>query len=588
MSSHAHSLSPMLAWPHASALARAALHRATARLLRPLRLLSGRSVTLRAQGLALPIPLPARSGPAHGADIYRGLWRLAGHEISAEGRSVFARHDAPRRWQEELHAFEWIFELLQPHHPLWRMTARQLVLDWAHCLRQRGLPPVALHPAVSARRMINLVTAAPLLLEEAEPGFTPQLMHVFTTQMRLLLRQPLAGLLATDALWVLIAQAVAAYGIAGFERLREPALRRLDEELQRQFLPDGGHVSRAPHVQLAFLSVLLPLRHALEMAGMEPPAGLQAATEKGIPMLRLFQHADGGLALFHGGDALHRARLRALLNMDVVGGAPLNHAPHAGYARLARGGSVALVDVGAPPAPVYHATGALSPLALEFSCESGRIFTSCGAPLNGHPDLMLAARTSAAHCMPTLESTDAGVLLDNALTRTLFGQPLAGGAPVTAELTSAEPGTLLEASHGAYGLQVRRRLFLTADGNDLRGEDAFLPPEGAPAPDAPYAIRFHLHPAVNASLSRDGRSLLLVLPNRTAWSFSAKEGAITLEESLLMAGESGPRPTRQIVLRGDIPQEGCAVHWKLARVEPSANTTRRRKSTAKAPSLPLE
>ena len=589
MSSHAQLSSPTLAWPQASALARIAMQRATARLLRPVRAFSGRSVTMRAQGLALPMPLPARATTASGADIYRGLWRLAGHEVAAEGRTVFARDDAPRRWQEELHAFDWIFELLQPGHRLWRMTARQLTLDWADCLRQRGLPPVALRPLVAARRMINLVAAAPLLLEDAETGFAPQLMQLFTTQMRLLLRQPLAGLSSVEALWVLMAQACATLGIAGFQRAREATLRRLDEELRQQFLPDGGHVSRAPHVLLALLSVLVPLRRALELAGLEPPPGLREATEKGVPMLRFFQHADGGLALFHGGDALRRAQLRAVLEMDTVGGAPLNHAPHAGFARLARGGSVLLVDVGAPAAPMHHEMAALSPLALEFSCESGRIFTGCGAPLTGRDDLMMAARLSAAHCMPTLEEADAGVLLDNALTRALFGQPLAGGAPVTAELVNAEAGMLLDASHDAYGLRVRRRLFLSADGNDLRGEDAFLPQEAGATPGAPYAVRFHLHPAVSANLSRDGRSVLLVLPNRTAWSFSAKEGAVSLEESLFMAGEAGPRPTRQLVLRGTIPARGCAVHWKLARVNATAARTRRRRNRmVDAPALPLE
>ena len=587
MSSHAQHLPPTVAWPHIAMLARAVAQRAAARMLRPVRAFSSRSVTLRAQGMALALPMPARASAARGADIYRGLWRLAGHEAIAGGRTVFDRRDAPARWQEELHAFDWIFELLQPGQRLWRMTARQLVLDWAHCLRRRGLPAAALRAAVAGRRMINLVAAAPMLLEEAEADFAPHLMQLFTSQMRMLRRQPLAGLLAVDALWVLMAQAFAALGIVGFERQREASLRRLDEELQRQFLPDGGHVSRAPGVLLELLAVLVPLRGALEHLGMEVPVGLRAATEKGLPMLRFFQHADGGLALFHGGDAHRRGQLQAVLKMDTVGGAPLTHAPYSGFARLARGGSVALVDAGAPATPMNHAAAALSPLALEFSCEGGRIFTSCGAPMNGDSRLLVAARLSAAHCLPMLEEADAGVLLDNALTRSLFGRPLAGGAPVTAELVAADAGVLLEASHEACGLQVRRRLFLSDDGGDLRGEDAFLPPQGG-AEAAPYVIRFHLHPAVTASLSRDGRSVLLVLPNRVAWSFSARDGAVALEDSLFMSGEAGPRPTRQIVLRGDIPAKGCVVRWKLVRVASGKQARRRQRKGEEAPGLPLE
>ncbi len=587
MPSHAQHASSIATWPHVSILLRAAAQRAAARMLRPARLFPGRSVTLRAQGLALHVPAPARAVLARGADIYRGLWRLAGHEVHAGGRTVFDRADAPARWQEELHSFDWIFELLQPGQRLWRLTARQLVLDWARCLRRRGLPEAALRPAVAGRRMINLVAAAPLLLEEAEDDFAPRLMQLFTNQMRMLRRQPLAGLLAADALWVVMAQAHAALGIVGFERVREACLRQLDVELRRQFLPDGGHVSRAPKVLLELLAVLLPLRWALEHLGLEPPAGLRAATEKGLPMLRFFQHADGGLALFHGGDAPCRGRVQALLDMDTVGGAPLTHAPHSGFARLARGGSVVLVDAGAPAAPMRHAAAALSPLALEFSCESGRIFTSCGAPMNGDPRLSVAARLSAAHCMPMLDEADAGVLLDNALTRSLLGQPLAGGAPVAAEVVASDAGMLLEASHEAYGLRVRRRLFLSDDGNDLRGEDAFLPADGAGEARS-HVIRFHVHPAVKASLSRDGRSVLLVLPNRVAWSFSVRDGAVALEESLFMAGDAGPRPTRQIVVRGDIPAGGRVVHWKLTRIAATKGTRSRRNARENAPMLPLE
>ncbi len=576
---------------HASLL-RLWLPRAVARAGQPFRTVARKPVRARAQGLAMRMPWPVRHVRAEADDLYRGAWRLAGCEVRTAGRVVFDIADAPSSWREELHRFDWLFVLLGSRRQLWRMAARTLVLDWMARLRNRGLEALALRPGVLGRRLVNMVAAAPALLDEADREFVRQFHHGITVQARLLLRATLAACPAQERLEACMARAWLALGVMGFERLREPMLQALAEELQRQFLPDGGHVSRSPAMLLDALATLVPLRTAVEQAGLAVPMPLQEAIEKGLPMLRLLRHADGGLALFQGVREPHYRLLHSVLELDAAAGAPLEHARHSGFARMARGRSVLIADVGSAPPASDNPAATLSALAFEFSHNGHRIVTGCGAPFTPEPELDLAARMSAAHSMPVLGGADAGELMDTALARRLFDTPPACGPRVAAELTGSRMGALLEAEHDAWarfpGFETRRRLFLAADGEDLRGEDAFVPVDGTRAQASTFIIRFHLHPAVTATLSRDGRSVMLRLPDRSGWTFTARNATLALEESLFMADPHGLRRTSQIVLRGACPEAGAAVQWKLARIATSGRMRRARARAEAAPSLPLE
>ena len=121
----------------------------------------------------------------------------------------------------------------------------------------------------------------------------------------------------------------------------------------------------------------------------------------------------------------------------------------------------------------------------------------------------------------------------------------------------------LEVSHDGwvkpFGAVHRRRLYLSENGDDLRGEDMVE----AAAPQ-PYAIRFHLHPSVNATMQRDGEAVLLRLPSGAGWRLRADGAPIALEESVYLGGAEARR-TEQVVLGGrqDGPQY---VKWAISKV----------------------
>ena len=152
-----------------------------------------------------------------------------------------------------------------------------------------------------------------------------------------------------DRLRARIALAFAALSLPAPASALRSATRNLAEELDRQILPDGGHISRNPMAVLELLADLLPLRQTYANQAEAPPAALIGAIERMLPALRFFRHQDGSLARFNGMGATIQDRIAAILRHDDTAGAPLLHAPHSGYERLSMGGTTVIADTGPPP-----------------------------------------------------------------------------------------------------------------------------------------------------------------------------------------------------------------------------------------------
>src|SRR6185312_2837586 len=121
----------------------------------------------------------------------------------------------------------------------------------------------------------------------------------------------------------------------------------------------------------------------------------------------------------------------------------------------------------------------------------------------------------------------------------------------------------IAAAHDGYrrrhGISYARELYLAADGDDLRGEDRLTGRAGVA-----FAVRFHLHPEIAASLAGEESGAVLRLPGGAAWRLRAVGAEIGLADSIYLgAGEL--RETRQIVLTGTTGRDGATVRWALRR-----------------------
>jgi uncharacterized heparinase superfamily protein len=202
------------------------------------------------------------------------------------------------------------------------------------------------------------------------------------------------------------------------------------------------------------------------------------------------------------------------------------------------------------------------------------------------------ARATAAHSTVTFNDTSSCRFLGAHGLQGIVGVPIVSGpGTVQVEREENEAALVLRATHDGYarrfGVLHQRTLRLRREDGRLDGEDAFLPANGRNLPRSrpdQFAIRFHLHPQVKASRLIAGHGVMLMLPSRQAWTFTALESNVELEESVYIAAPDGPRRTTQIVIFGQARQVPL-VRWTIAPAErPGAGT---RRQAAKEPELPL-
>ena len=254
-------------------------------------------------------------------------------------------------------------------------------------------------------------------------------------------------------------------------------------------------------------------------------------------------------------------------------------------ARLEAGDTVIIADTGTIPKGIDGANCHASALAFELSTLRGRIVTNLGVDRLLRADFGPVARATAAHSTVTVADTSSARILQARWLRRILGPRLVDGPRlVESRRTEEERGVWLEMRHDGYvqrfGLEHERRVFLSADGDDFRGEDTLfrLRPPPAPwwdpfgitsreEPQESFAIRFHLHPDVRASLAHDGTTVLALLPNGDGWQFRASGNAdMTLEDTVYMGQPGPPRRARQIVVTHHVFRGEAHVKWSFRRL----------------------
>jgi uncharacterized heparinase superfamily protein len=526
-------------------------------------------------------------------EIYAGRFVFAGKVVACDSRSPFEMAPPSEDWAVSLLGFGWLRHLRAADSAITRANARALVDEWIAL--NSAQDPIAWRPDVVARRIISWLSQAPLVLDDADAQFYRRFLRSLARQVRHLRHTVSQARDGVPRLQATIALCYAALCMARQQRHIRTATKRLAEELERQILPDGGHISRNPGALIELLIDLLPLRSAFTARNISPPPALLNAVDRMMPMLRFFRHGDGNFAPFNGMGPTPTDLLTTILAYDDARGAPLANAPHSGYQRLESAGTLILVDTGpAPPIAVSQEAHA-GCLAFELSAKQNRVVVNCGLPATSRGGWRQVARATAAHSTVTFNDTSSARFVElGPVRRALNGTPMIGGPREVAVTREEGPdAVVLRASHDGYAdafnIIHQRVLILSADGRRVDGEDIFTPAKGdnVPAERDAFAVRFHLHPAVKANRLADGHSAMLQMPNKEVWTFNAYEDKVDLEESVYLAGPDGPRRTLQLVIYGRA-RKVMRVQWSFAPhavQATSAGGTRRGRDDE--PQLPL-
>jgi len=484
-----------------------------------------------------------------------------GSERSAQGRiplGVAATGDAPARLRSQDWLWRWIELYGHGRGPGWT-------------------------PDLTGRRLIRWINHALFLLAGRDREQSDAFYRSLARQTGFLSRRWRAsrpGLPRFEALTRLI---YAGLSLEGMERHVAPATAALARACDDQIDEQGGLPTRNPEELLEVFTLLTWAAMALNESGRNPGHAHWAAIERIAPTLRTLRHSDGGLARFHGGGRGLEGRLDTALAASGV----KSRQPDGlsmGFARLSAGRTSVIIDAAPPPSGKASHGAHASTLAFELTSGRRPLIVNCGSGASFGQDWRRAGRATPSHSTLVLAGQSSARLGTGPQ-----NQEWLTHAPrdVPIKISHAQDGLMFEGGHDGYvrgfGLTHVRKLEMTFDGRGMAGEELLLSLSAASkrrfdkAMDAAklrgiaFAIRFHLHPDVDASVDMGGTVVSMALRSGEIWVFRGDPNTrLTLEPSIyLEKNRLKPRATKQIVLSGRAMGYATRIRWSLAKPQDS-------------------
>lgn len=509
-----------------------------------------------------------------GEQILGGVWRFgASKVVTPKGHAPWGPPFPNAHVADCIHRFHWLRDVAgQGDAGISR--ARALCVSWVD--RYGKWEAFAWRVAVTADRLINLLSAGPWLLGGLEPQAREEMLDALARHARHL---HLSGDDESDPrarfrIFVALALAGAAMDMPDYV---ETGLAGLERECARQILADGGHASRSPEALAETMIDLSAVEDLMLRLGLNAPAFLTKLLARMAPMLSFFTFPGGGLPPVNGGgDGAGGLSAAALAGHGDVA-ARFSFARLSGFQKITADRLTVLMDTGAAPELRLGGRAHAGILGLQIFDGAEALVTSCGAHTSMEPALREAARRTPAHSTLTLDGLDSAEfeLCDDTGLRAPVGPD-----GVSARRLEENDQHLIEGQHAAWrashGLLCRRRIYVSRDGARITGEDSLSRPvsETAPVtnPVAPYAIRFHLHPDVEVAPGPDDRTVFLGLPReKKIWRFRAE--TLPLVQDSRYWGAGGAKVTKQIVVAaeasalGDGSKAPNRMRWAFSRVD---------------------
>ena len=206
--------------------------------------------------------------------MLRGRFRFYGETVEvAPGVSVFDLPPPSRAWAEGVARFAWLPPLAAAGGDAARTLATNLIAQWVKRYAHYSEPDWA--PHVMARRLMHIFSHGRLVVLEFRHAVALAIVRVAArTGARCWSASPAKRRTACRGWkrprrWRCPASAWTTVP-SGLER----GLTRLEDEIARQILPDGGHVSRSPEELLNAYRHLMMVMDALAAVDEEPPHSL--------------------------------------------------------------------------------------------------------------------------------------------------------------------------------------------------------------------------------------------------------------------------------------------------------------------------
>ncbi len=523
---------------------------------------------------------------ARGRRLVAGTFPCAGHPVElGEDSSLWTLPLPAPESQAELHGFGWLDDLAAVGDRAARDRARAWTTDWiARYGAGRG---PGWTPELTGRRLIRWISHGAFLMDGLDSDLSTAGFRALGRQVAFLSRRWKAAPGGLPRFEALVGLTCAALALKGMERFIGPAIDGLSRECANGIDRQGGIPTRNPEDLLEVFTLLTWAAAVLIETNRTLPEAHMIAMRHIAPLLRAVRHADGNLARFHGGGCGREGWLDHALATSGVRKGP-GEGLSMGYFRLAGGRTSIVVDASAPPGGPASGNAHASTLAFELTSGRRALIVNCGSGAAFGADWRRAARATPSHSTLGIDG----------MSSSRFGSGAArAGRGGGGELLSDQPsvvtfssqryveGIIYRGAHDGYrkthGLTHERTLCLSTDGRVLEGEDALTiqnerdmwrfdrANDRARLQGIACAIRFHLHPDVNAVLDADGSTVSMALKSGEVWVFRHDGAAeLSLEPSVyLEADRPGPLKTMQIILSARVEDYSNRLTWSLAKTE---------------------
>ncbi|GJL94326.1 MAG: heparinase [Hyphococcus sp.] len=434
-----------------------------------------------------------------------------------------------------------------------RVVSRALMKAWLD--RHEKWSADAWDPYYVSERLMQLCSYAPMMLSKTDAMWRSRVLTTMARQTRHLALTAHRADTGFDRLMTSLGLSIAGYCLPGCDGPAERGLEMARRELRLQLRADGGHVSRNPSRQLKLAVRLQTLLKVMESRGFQPPGFLRHTVTRVSAMAEFFRCADGGLAVFNGGYEDDRRAVISIYEAAKSETGPIGFARHSGYHKLSASRALAIVDTGDDVgAQRFKSSG-----SFHFSSGRSRIIVNCGNGGHRASDWRFALEQPAAHSTLSFDGKDVSTPQFSSITHRR-------SEDVKGQLLELERRFSNQAAEARY----QRRLYLSSNGADLRGEENLIALAEHSLGAAVW--RFHLHPGVKASLARDRRSVILLLGNKEGWRFKSNCPELFLEKSIYCGGGGAPVASEQIALMASAfplqnGQECLKVKWALQRLD---------------------
>ncbi|NBB96910.1 MAG: heparinase [Alphaproteobacteria bacterium] len=523
---------------------------------------------------------------ARGQQMLAGNFLVAGELLNASGTVPFeaTTPDAV----DEVHGFAWLDHLAAVGDRPARDLAQAGLRDWSDRFGRGHGPGWA--PGLTGRRLIRLISHAVFLMQGAEGAQQTAFLRMLAHHAGVLNRRAAHAAPGLPRIEARTGLLYAALSLEGWQDRAPGIAAALTRDCAGQIAADGGLDTRNPEELLSVFECLGWVWQLMAENHQSIPDALDDVMGRMANALRCLRHADGGLMRCHGGGRGREGALAAALAaQDALSGLPPAAPPeHAmGYVRLAAGRTSTIIDAAGPPMGAAPGCAHAATLAFELTSNRRPVIVSCGDGRGFGPEWHRASRATASHSTLALDGYSSS----------RFGIP--GGRRL--ELTDGPRHVGLEFRHTPYaravalshdgygeshGLEHLRYLDLSKDGRVLSGEDMLIATGRAAQKrfdevrarlggTIPYALRFHLHPEVEASLDMNGTAVSLTLRSGEIWVMRAEGATLALAPSVyLEKGRVKPRASQQIVLSLAATSYTSQTNWTLAKAHDTPTALR--------------